>query len=183
MFPAADAWEAIPDHASLLTINTDRVKREVKSNPWVKGVKVTRNWDSGIVTVQVKERAAVLDTDLGGRRRIMSLDGTELPGLGGAKLKSVELDDGQLRSILETGRVLQDNGVALDSVDASSAGGFEATVEGRPVVFSSVVREEQARALPGIMKDHPDAPYFDLRSPGRIVVGGQRARGESEQDG
>jgi hypothetical protein len=30
----------------------------------------------------------------------------------------------------------------------------------------------QARALVGIMGDHPEARIFDLRSPQRVVVGG-----------
>jgi len=171
MFPAADAWEAIPDHASLLTLNTKSVEREIESNLWVEGTEVTKNWDSGIVTVQVEERSAVMDAELAGRRAIFALDGTELPGLGGASLESVRLDGDQLEDILKSGKVLRDNGVSLDSIDAVDAGGIRATVEGRSVVFGGVVRAGQARALPGVMDRHPDAPLFDLRSPERIVVG------------
>jgi cell division protein FtsQ len=138
---------------------------------------VSRDWDSGIVTVKVEERSAILDADLDGRRRVVALDGTELPGLGGERLGSVKVDGDQLEDILGTGRVLKDEGVALDSVNAVNAGGFEATVRGRSVIFSGVVREEQARALTSVMEKHPDAPFFDLRSPERIIVGVENESG------
>ena len=171
MFPQSEAQKAIPSHASLLFLNTDAIERRIESNPWVKGTKVIKDWESGIVTVEVEERKAVLDGDLGGRRMVLAADGTELPGLGGADLKRVELDEVQLEEILSVGKVLEENGIVLDSIDAIGAGGVEATVEGRNVLFGGEVEDGQARALKGLMKDHPDAPYFDLRSPERVVIG------------
>ncbi len=69
-------------------------------------------------------------------------------------------------------RVLESNGVRLDSVDEVGPGGIEATVEGRRVAFSGGVGNGQVRALEEIMSEHPEAPIFDLRSPERVVVGG-----------
>ena len=172
MFPESEAWDAVPDRASLLTLNTAALEREVESNPWVKGAVVTKNWESGIVTVQVEERRAVLDAEVEGRRVVLAADGVELPGLGGASLGRVELDEDQLGEVLEFARILESNGVRLDSVDEAGPGGIEATVEARRVVFSGGVGGGQARALVGIMEDHPEAQIFDLRSPQRVVVGG-----------
>ncbi|HEX2740796.1 MAG TPA: FtsQ-type POTRA domain-containing protein [Rubrobacter sp.] len=171
MYPESEAWDAVPDHASLLTLNKEELKRKVQSNPWVQGVKVYENWKSGIVTVQVEERHAVLDAEVDGRRIILSNDGRELPGLGGAGLDRVELDRDQVGEILEFARVLNASGVRLDSVEGAGAGGIEATVDGRTVIFSGDVDESQARALKDIMPRHPDAQLFDLRSPERVVVG------------
>lgn len=171
MYPESEAWNAVPDHASLLTLNKEELKRKVQSNPWVQGVKVYENWKSGIVTVQVEERHAVLDAEVEGRRIILSNDGRELPGLGGAGLDRVELDRDQVGEILEFARVLNTSGVRLDSVEGAGAGGIEATVDGRTVIFSGDVDESQARALKDIMPRHPDAQLFDLRSPERVVVG------------
>lgn len=171
MYPESEAWNAVPDHASLLTLNKEELKRKVQSNPWVQGVKVYENWKSGIVTVQVEERHAVLDAEVEGRRIILSNDGRELPGLGGAGLDRVELDRDQVGEILEFARVLNASGVRLDSVEGAGAGGIEATVDGRTVIFSGDVDESQARALKDIMPRHPDAQLFDLRSPERVVVG------------
>lgn len=171
MYPESEAWNAVPDHASLLTLNKEELKRKVQSNPWVQGVKVYENWKSGIVTVQVEERHAVLDAEVEGRRIILSNDGRELPGLGGAGLDRVELDRDQVGEILEFARVLKASGVRLDSVEGAGAGGIEATVDGRTVIFSGDVDESQARALKDIMPRHPDAQLFDLRSPERVVVG------------
>jgi cell division septal protein FtsQ len=171
MYPESAAWNAVPDHASLLTLNEEVLKRKIQSNPWVQGVKVNENWKSGIVTVQVEERRPVLDAEVEGRRIILSSDGEELPGLGGAGLERVELDRDQVGEILEFAKVLNGSGVTLDSVDGADAAGIEATVEGRPVIFSGDVDERQARALKDIMPRHPDAQVFDLRSPERVVVG------------
>ncbi|HET7272731.1 MAG TPA: hypothetical protein VFI90_16795 [Rubrobacter sp.] len=113
----------------------------------------------------------MLDADVDGRRIILSSDGKELPGLGGAGLERVKLDRDQVGEILEFTRVLNRSGVTLDSVDGAGAGGIEATVEGRPVIFSGDVGERQAEALKDIMPEHPDARVFDLRSPERVVVG------------
>jgi hypothetical protein len=171
MYPESEAWNAVPEHASLLTLNEEVLKRKVQSNPWVQGVKVYENWKSGIVTVQVEERRAVLDAEVEGRRIILSNDGRELPGLGGAGLERVELDRDQVGEILEFVDVLSASGVRLDSIEGAGAGGIEATVDGRPVIFSGHVDESQARALKDIMPRHPDAQVFDLRSPDRVVVG------------
>jgi POTRA domain, FtsQ-type len=170
MFPESEAWEAVPDHASLLLLNLDALERRIKDNPWIKGVEMMKDWESGIVTVEVEERRAVLDGDLGGRRIVLSADGTELPGLGGAALKRVGLDEVQLEEILRIGEVLEENGVVLDSVDEVDARGIEATVEGRRALFGVEVGEGQARTLKGLMEQYPKAPYFDLRSPERVVI-------------
>ncbi len=171
MFPESEAWNAVPDHASLLTLNAATLEKKVESDPWVEGAVVTKNWNSGIVTVEVEERRAVLDAELEGQRVVVAADGARLPGLGGAALERVELDEGQLGEVLEFARVLESNSVRLDSVDDAGPGGIEATVEGRRVVFSGGVDDEQARTLKGIMREHPDAYIFDLRSPQRVVVG------------
>jgi POTRA domain, FtsQ-type len=172
MFPETEAWNAVPEHASLLTLNAEMLERRVESNPWVEGAEVSKNWESGIVTVQVEERRAVLDGEVNGRRVILTADGRELPGLGGADLRKVELDEDQLGEIVEFGRVLKGNGVTLDSVDEVGPGGIEVTVKGRRVIFSGSVGDGQVRALQDVMRWHPEAPIFDLRSAERVVVGG-----------
>jgi hypothetical protein len=172
MFPESEAWNAIPNRASLLTLNTTTLEEKVESNPWVEGAVVTKNWDSGIVTVEVEERRAVLDAEVDGRRTIVAADGARLPGPGGADLERVELDEDLLGEVVEFARVLESNGVRLDSIDEAGPGGIEATVEGRRVVFSGDVGAGQARVLEGVMVEHPDAEVFDLRSPQRVVVGG-----------
>jgi hypothetical protein len=184
MFPESEAWTAVPDRASLLTLNTASLEREIESNPWVKGAVVTTDWESGIVTVQVEERRAILDAEVDGRRVILATDGTELPGLGGASLRRVELDEDQLGEILDFAKVLESNGARLDSVDGAGPGGVEATVEGRSVVFSGRISVGQARALEEVMSEHPDARIFDLRSPERVVVGGPSSGGtDGEPEG
>ena len=172
MFPESEAWNAVPDHASLLTMNAAALEKKLESNPWVKGTMVTKNWDSGIVTVEVEERREVLDAEVDGRRVILASDGSRLPEPGGADLERVELGEDLLGEIVEFARVLESNGVRLDSVDEAGPGGIEATVEGRRVVFSGEVGAGQARSLEGVMSEHPDAAVFDLRSPQRVVVGG-----------
>jgi hypothetical protein len=180
MYPESKAANAVADYASLLTLNEEMLESRVESNPWVQGAEVNENWKSGIVTVQVEERRPVVDAEVDGRRLVLSSDGEELPGLGGAGLERVELDRDQVGEILVFARALHRNGVSLDSVDAAGAGGIEATVEGRRIIFSGYVGERRARALKHIMPDHPDARVFDLRSPERVVVGAPRAeRGES----
>jgi POTRA domain, FtsQ-type len=177
MFPELEAWNAIPNRASLLTLNAATLQEKIESNPWVEGAVVTKNWDSGIVTVQVEERRAVLDAEVDGRRTILAADGTRLPGLGGADLERVELDEDLLGEVVEFARVLDSNGVRLDSIDEAGPGGIEATVEGRRVVFSGDISAGQARVLEGVMAEHPDAEIFDLRSPQRVVVGGSSNAG------
>ncbi len=180
MFPEREAWAALPDRASFLTLDEEELARKIEANPWVKGAKVLENKESGIVLVEVEERRAVLSGDLGrGRGGVWAADGTQLPGLGGARLRRVELDEGRLEEILGISEALEENGVRLDSVDGVGAGGVEATVEGRRVLFGVGVEAGQVRALAGVMKKHPEAPYFDLRSPERVVV----AAAAVERDG
>jgi cell division protein FtsQ len=183
MFPESEAWEAFPEHASLLLLNLDALERRIESNPWVKGAKVLKDWESGIVTVEVEERRPVLDGDLGGRRIVLSADGTELPGLGGTGLERIEIDEVQLEEILRVSRVLEDNGVMLDSVDGVGAKGVNATVEGRSVLFAENVSVGQALALEGLIEEHTDAPYFDLRTPERVVVGVEPGKGPGAETG
>jgi hypothetical protein len=170
MFPESEAWQAFPEHASLLLLNLDALERRIESNPWVKGAKVLKDWESGIVTVEVEERRPVLDGDLGGRRIVLSADGTKLPSLGGAGLERVEIDEVQLEEILRVSRVLEDNGVTLDSVDGAGVKGVDATVEGRSVLFAGNVGVGQVLALEGLIEEHTDTPYFDLRTPERVVI-------------
>ncbi len=177
MLPESVAWEALPGYASLPSLNSSTLEREIEANPWVKGVEVLKDWESGIVTVEVEERKAVLDGDLGGRRVMLAADGTVLPGLGGAALTRIKLDETQLEEILAVGEMLDKNGVVLDSIDAVGPEGIEATVEGYRVLFAGVVGDEQAKALKGLMEEHPDAAYFDLRSPDRVVVGPESSGG------
>jgi hypothetical protein len=117
---------------------------------------------------------------------VLSADGTRLPGLGGASLERVGLDGAQLEEISTVGEVLEENGVVLDSVDEVGAGGVEATVAGRRVLFDKRVDEGQARALTRFMNEYPEASYFDLRSPNRVVVGaesGEKSDRKSEDSG
>ncbi|HEX7170480.1 MAG TPA: FtsQ-type POTRA domain-containing protein [Rubrobacter sp.] len=171
MYDASEAADAVPDHASLLTLNNELLKDKVESNVWVQGARVNENWKSGIVTVQVEERHPVLHAEVDGREIVLSSDGKELPGLGGVGLDRVELNLDQVGEILEFARTLHENRVGLDSVDGAGAEGIRTTVEGRPVIFSGDVDDGQAMALKSIISNHPDAGSFDLRSPDRVVVG------------
>jgi hypothetical protein len=58
-------------------------------------------------------------------------------------------------------------------VDEIDAGGIAATVEGQRVLFASAVGSGQVRALDGLFVEYPEALYFDLRSPERVVVGAE----------
>lgn len=170
MYPESEVSQTVSDGASLLTLNAEMVERQVKTNPWVKSAKVTKQWRSGIVLVQVEERRAVLDGVLNERRIILAADGTELPGLGGASLGRVAVDEDHVEEILRAGRNLESHGITLQSVDDVGAGGIKATVEGRKIVFANRLADEQVEALSGIMRRNPQSPLFDLRSPGRVVV-------------
>jgi cell division protein FtsQ len=180
MLPQTEVWNAVPDRASLLTLNSTLLERRLKADPWVKGVEVSKDWRSGIVTVQVEERAPILRGRINGRQAVFAADGTELPGIGGTDLKSVPLDVNRLEEILEAGKTLEENGVRVESVAGVGPGGVEVVVAGRRVVFSGAVEAGQARALPEIMEQNPEAPVFDLRSPERVVAG---ARSDKESDG
>ncbi len=183
MFPESEAWEAVPEHASLLLLNLDALERRIESNPWVEGAEVLKDWESGIVTVEVEERRPVLDGDLGGRRIVLSADGTELPGLGGAGLERIAIDEVQLEEILRIEEVLEENGVALDSVDGVDAKGVDATVEGRRVLFAGAVGDGQVRALEGLVEEHLETPYFDLRSPERVVIDAEPGKESGAETG
>ena len=171
MYPESQVTNDIPDNASLLTLNKNLLEKKVESHPWVESAGVNENWNSGIVTIQVKERRPILHADVDGREIILSADGKELPGLGGAGLTRMELDRDQVGEILDFANTLHRNRVRLDSIDGVGAGGIRATVAGRPVIFSRDVTDGQAEALKDIMPRHPDARAFDLRSPDRVVVG------------
>ena len=170
MYPESDAWDAVSQHASLLTLNDEKLERHVESNPWVEGAEVLEDSESGIVTVKVEERSPVLDAEVGGERKTLALDGGELPGLGGAGLNRVELDEDQVGDVLRVGRVLKEGGLRMESVDAAGPGGVAATVEGRRIVFAGEVSEHQVRALDGVIGRWRDGVVFDLRSPGRVVA-------------
>jgi hypothetical protein len=171
MYPEYEVVNAIPDNASLLTLNKRLLEEKVESHPWVQGAEVNENWNSGIVTVQVEERRPMLYAEVDGREIILSADGEELPGLGGASLTKLELDRDQVGEILDFANTLHRNGIRLDSIDGVDAGGIKATVAGRPVIFSRNVTDGQAEALKNVMPQHPDARVFDLRSPDRVVLG------------
>ena len=180
MFPETQARTAVPDYASLITLNSTMLERKIKSNLWVKSVNVRKDWDSGIVAVEVKERRAVLDAEIEGHREVFAADGTELPGLGGANLERVEMGEDQLEGILRAGKVLASNGIALESVDDVGAGGVRAKVGGRTVIFTGDVGDAQVEALPEVMSENRRASRFDLRSEGRVVVGTGRLEGSRE---
>ena len=170
MYPESDAWDAVSKHASLLTLNEEKLERHVEANPWVEGAEVLEDSESGIVTVKVEERRPVLDAEVGGERRTLALDGGELPGPGGAGLNRVELDEDQVGDVLRVGRDLREGGLRMESVDAAGPGGVAATVEGRTVVFAGEVSGDQVRALEGVIGRWREGVVFDLRSPGRVVA-------------
>ena len=93
----------------------------------------------------------------------------------------MELDRDQVGEILDFANTMHENGVRLDSIDGVGAGGIRATVAGRPVIFSRDVNDGQAEALKNLMPEHPQAQVFDLRSPGRVVVGAP-VQGDTKSD-
>ena len=171
---------SVSDRASLLTLNPELLERRLKSNPWVKSVRVLKDWESGIVTVEVEERRPILRSEVGGREAVYAADGTELPRLGGAYLPVVELNEKRLENVLNSGSTLEGIGAPVESIVGAGPGGIEARVGGRRVVFSGVVREAQAEGLSEIMQENPDAAGFDLRSPERVVVGAATDESGSE---
>ena len=118
MFPASEVTDAVPDNASLLTLNNQMLEDRVESNPWVQGAEVNENWNSGIVTVKVKERWPMLYAEVDGREIVLSADGRELPGLGGAGLEELELDRDQVGEISERGDLV----LTLGAGDISQVG-------------------------------------------------------------
>lgn len=171
MMPESRVWSSVPDRASLLTLNPELLERKVKSNPWVESVEVLKDWESGIVTVEVEEHRPILKGVVDGREAVFAADGTELPRLGGTDLMAVELNEERLESVLVSGQILKENGVPVDHIVGAGSGGVEALAQGRRIVFSDEVRPGQAEVLPDVMSQNPDAPVFDLRSPERVVVG------------
>lgn len=183
MLPESTVWDTVSDRESLLTLNTRMVRQKIQSNPWVESVRVTKQWRSGIVLVEVEERKAVLDAELDGRRIVFAADGTRLPGLGGADLNRVKVEEDQVAKVLEAGKILRSHGSQLESVDNVSAEGIEATVDGRKVMLSGALGDVQAEALPDIMRRNPDATLFDLRSPGRVVVSAEPISSRDREPG
>ncbi len=179
MLPETEVWNAVPDHASLLTLNSRLLENRIEANPWVKGVKVSKDWKSGIVLVEVEERSPVLKGKIDGREIVFSEDGVELPRLGGTGLEEVKLSEDRLQDILETIQSVERNGSEVGLISEVDTRGVLAVVNGRRVIFSGGLEGAQVRALPGLMEQNPDAPVFDLRSPGRVVVGGASTSQES----
>ena len=179
MLPETEVWDAVPDHASLLTLNSNLLENRLKTNPWVKGVEVSKNWKSGIVSVKVEERHPMLKGEVDGQEVVFSGDGSELPKLGGVELERVEVGENRLRDILNVTRSIEKNGSSVGLISGVDPRGVTAMVNGRRVIFSKDVGKLQARALPRLMEQNPDAPVFDLRSPGRVVVGDASREEES----
>ncbi len=184
MLPEKAVKQTVPDHASLITLNSWTLERSLKSNLWVEGISVSRDWGSDIVVVQVEERRPVLSADLGGRERFFAADGVELPGSGGVEVETFELDEDRLREVVGAIKVLESSGVELQSVESVGSGGVRATMGDRVVRFSGKVGAEQARAIEEIIAENPKAGVFDLRYSDRVVVGGLReGRANAAPDG
>jgi len=177
MLPESAILDDIPERISLPLINAPEIERKLNSNPWVEGVSVDKTWESGRVVVEVEEREAALNASLsGGGRVVLAGDGTRLPGLGEAALEEVEVDRVRLGEIQEVQEALEENGVGVSSVESVGPGGVEVSVRGpgstrAQVLFSGEVGGGQARVLRGLLRERPDVRYFDLRTPGRVVVG------------
>jgi cell division protein FtsQ len=91
----------------------------------------------------------------------------------------------RLEEIGEGQGVLERNGVEVESVEEVGAEGVELSVRGSggseaTVLFSGGIGGGQARVLEGLLRERPDARYFDLRTPGRVVVGPAPNRGVGE---
>lgn len=186
MLADSEITRNIPDRTNLALIHAGSLQANVDSNVWVEGVSVNKDWDSGMVSVQVEERDAALNASLkGGERVILSEDGTRLPGLGGASLSELEVDEARLEEIRAGQKSLEESGVEVESVDSVGAQGIEVSVrrpEGPPAraLFSGEIGAGQARVLEGLLDERPDARYFDLRTPERVVVGGEPDSGGDE---
>lgn len=177
MLPDSEITRNIPERTSLPLIRAGSLEANVDSNVWVKGVSVNKDWDSGMVSVQVEERSATLNASLeGGDRVVLAGDGARLPGLGGASLSELKVDEARLEEIRAGQQSLEESGVEVESVDSVGARGVEVSVRrpgGPPAraLFSGEIGAGQARVLEGLLKERPDARYFDLRAPERVVVG------------
>lgn len=179
MLPKSEVWQAVPDHTSLVTLNANLLKDRLKSNSWVKSASVNKDWSSGIVTVEVKERRAFVKGEIKGRRVVYAPDGTQVPGLGGIGMKTVPLDQKQLEDILRAGRTLNNNGVTVESIVGAGPAGVQAAVDGKKILFAEEIRPAQAQALPTLMSNNPKVWSFDLRSPERVVIEGRTGGEES----
>lgn len=180
MIPASALLEGVPERTSLPMIRADNLERGLNSNSWVEGVSVNKDWDSGTVVVKVEERAAALNASLNQEEQVvLAEDGTRLPGLGGASLSEIEVDRVRLKEIQEGQKVLEGNGVEIESVESVGGEGVELSVEGSgdsggsgsKVMFSGGIGGGQARMLEELLSERSEARYFDLRTPGRVVVG------------
>lgn len=180
MLPDSALLEDVPDRTNLPMIRASDLERGLNSNPWVEGVDVNKDWDSGTVVVKVKERDAALNASLtSGERVVLAEDGTRLPGLGGASLSEIEVGRVRLKEIQEGQSSLERNGVEVESVESAGGEGVELSVKGSEgsgasgskVVFSGGIGGGQARMLDELLSERSEARYFDLRTPGRVVVG------------
>lgn len=174
MLPDSALLEDVPDRTNLPMIRASDLERGLNSNPWVEGVDVNKDWDSGTVVVKVKERAAALNASLtSGERVVLAEDGTRLPGLGGASLSEIEVGRVRLKEIQEGQSSLERNGVGVESVESAGGEGVELSVKGSgaKVMFSGGIGGGQARMLDELLSERSEARYFDLRTPGRVVVG------------
>lgn len=175
----------IPERTSLPAISARNLGAKVDSNPWVKGVRVDKNWDSGMVVVEVEERDAALNASLAGSEKVvLAEDGTRLPGLGGASLTTIDLNRVRLEEIQAAQKVLERNGIGVQSVKSVGASGVELSLRGPEnsgslVLFSGEIGGGQARVLKGLLREHREARYFDLRTAGRVVVGSSPSQGLS----
>ena len=183
MLPKSAILENIPERTSLPMIWARSLEGQVKANLWVEGVNVNRGWDSGMVVVEVEEKDAVLNASLdNGERVVLAEDGSMLPGLGGATLAKIDIDRMRLEEIQDVQRVLEENGVEVESVNSVGANGVEVSLrnpEGSDAraLYAGKVGGGQVRVLKGLLRERPEVQYFDLRSPGRVVVGETKAQG------
>ena len=54
---------------------------------------------------------------------------------------------------------------------------IDKTADRYRVLFAGGVRDAQTSVLKALMGKHPEAAYFDLRSPDRVVVGPESSDG------
>ncbi len=186
--PEEEILQNIPERTSLIAISARSLYNDVNSNPWVEGVNVNKNWRSGTVTVQVEERNPSLNVKLqNGESVVVAEDGTRLPGLGGSSLPEVELDADRLDEVQSIQRTLDEGGVEVKSVNSVGAQGIVFSVsraEGQDarVIASEDVGIGQARVLDDLLRERPEARYFDLRTPGRVIANEESATNSATAD-
>lgn len=177
--PDEEILQNIPERTSLIAISARGLYSNVNSNPWVEGVSVNKSWRSGTVTVQVEERVPSLNVKLqSGGSVVVAEDGTRLPGLGGASLPEVELDADRLDEVQSIQRTLDEGGVEVESVNSVGAQGIVFSVsraEGPDarVIASDEVGSGQVEVLDNLLRERPEARYFDLRTPERVIANEQ----------